>query len=146
MGAPHLAKRIFDYLDRHAAWIEDTIARLSRIEEDLAEEDFERMVREQQENEAQLHHFQREYRGLYHEWQRAQDLSGEERARIKERAHANQEHAAQAILQYKRCIEHIASVKREKKQAINALRRGKGLISKYRTHWPDEPGYIDKKS
>jgi len=141
-----LPERVTNYLVRHIAWLKETLRDLERLEEDLAAEAYDAVAEREARRASQSAHLAREHRGLLREWQAAGDIPPEAREAVRKLAQEAELLTARLRARY---LEGAPRVQREMfthQEALNALRRGRDMLGKYRPGDLGNAGLIDKKA
>lgn len=144
MGAPNLVPRVLDYFDRQIAWMREALRELGSLSGLADEDSLDRLAEQQRRREAQYEHFSREYRGLIDEWNRAEDVSEEDKREVRERARLAQAVAAELAESYERGAALLDQEKDRHRRAIQALQRGRNMTGKYRTDSGTQPDFMDR--
>lgn len=141
-----LPYRIVHFLNRQIAWADAVLAELEAFCAAGEDADYEEALAIQQRRARETRDFNREYRGLHHEWLDAGEVppaAREEIARLSREAEARMVGVREA---YDRA-EAAAAAKRELNRiARNDLRRGRRSVNIYRPGTLITPGFVDKKA
>ncbi len=146
MPAPKLVERVHDYLNRQAAWLEETLRALKAVTHDLSEESQGGLVKEQAKREKRWTDLQRERRGLLYEWQRAETITPKERAAIRRLDRRALDLAEETSRRFDEARGVLEKEKTKRKEALDAVRKGKGMIAKFRPGLNPAAGFFDKKA
>jgi hypothetical protein len=144
VSSANLADRVCDYLKRRTAWSEHLREELDAFK-DFSSDDLVVMIVRQSDNEAQSTHLAREHRGLLDEWQRAEDVPESVRIRVRKLADRAEAVTRELLECYEQTQERIQTELAGEQEALNALRRGKDLLTRYRPKNDEDPGFIDKR-
>ncbi|HEX72347.1 MAG TPA: hypothetical protein ENN65_03425 [Candidatus Hydrogenedentes bacterium] len=133
-------------LDRQIAWMMTVMQDLEEVESGGNEAALEQLVALQKMREEELAAMLREQEFLLAEWRAAPGIPDEERARIRRLA----ESAANLAEQIGKCYDRaVAWAKAEMKQcseAMQSLRRGRDMLTRYQPGMDEAPGFIDRKA
>ena len=148
MPAPDLVYRVTNYLQRQIAWSEETIGRLEAVEAEIARGDIDRLVAEERERQQRTQDFLREYRGLLHEWQRANDIDAADRAAVRKLSDRAQELNARLRARYTQAAEQMTRAAAGNREARDTLRRGHRMLTRYRPFHDEEKqgGLLDRNA
>ncbi len=146
MPAPELLERLRDYLVRQIAWLEETLRALAALTHGLSEESLHGLVEEQTQREKRWTDLQRERRGLLHEWQQDKTFAPDERAAIRRLDRRALDLAEEANRRFDEAALLLEAEKTKRREALDAVRRGKGMIAKFRPGLNPAAGFIDKKA
>jgi len=141
-----LPYRITDFLKRQIAWTEAILAELEDAGE-AGDESLEELLRQQQRREREAGAMAREYRGLAHEWQcEGGRLDKATRAAIGDLSLRAQQLTEVAQRRFGQAQNGAEARAREKRDALNDLRRDRRSVTIYRPDILVSPGFIDKKT
>jgi hypothetical protein len=141
-----LPYRIVHFLNRQIAWADAVLAELEAFCAAGEDTDFEEALAVQQRRARETRDFNREYRGLHHEWCQSVEVLPEDREAI-----TRLSREAQARMNALREAYDRAEAAAAEKQALNRaarddLRRGRRSVNIYRPGTLISPGFVDKKA
>lgn len=141
-----LVRRVTAYFERHIAFFEEVLAGLGRIEENLAGEDFERLLSQQARDDERSAHLLRERRGLLREWLHDTGLTDADRQAVRVLSDRFDVLAGQVRERYGEVMDLVQQELTDRRDIYHTLRRGRGLLNTYRPGGGDQGAFIDKKA
>lgn len=146
MSGAILPERVKSYLVRHIAWLEEALRDLDRLDEDLAQGAFDAVAEREARRAPEGAHLAREHRGLLREWQASQGIPSEARESVRILAQKAEVLTARLLARYEESAVRLQREMSEHTETINALRRGRDMLVKYRPGDLGNAGLIDKKA
>ena len=140
-----LAYRIEDFLRRQIAWADRVLSELDDAAEKSAEA-LESRVLQQELRQKEARDFAREYNGLSVEWQRDQDTTAEERARIRVQSERAQNLMSTLQSRFDAAQQDASQHAAQLRNEVNDLRRGGRSVTIYQTDTLIAPEFVDKKA
>jgi hypothetical protein len=146
MADRDLPARMKDYFRRQMQCYEGILLDLEHVERDLEEPELGRIAELQACHAERLRVLEQEFRGLWHEWETAQDLSEAERVEIRSLAGRAQILAERLALVHETALGLIKKGMSGLEGPLRELRRGRALLKKYGGDMSAEADYIDRKA
>lgn len=141
-----LCRHVAASLDRQIAWMNTVMRDMEELEIKGNEAALEELVVLQKKREEELSALLREQQAMLAKWRVARGIPGEEREKIRRLA----KDAAQLADRLRQCYEGaIAWADAEMKQcaqAMQSLRRGRDMLTRYQPGMDEAPGFIDRKA
>ena len=145
MATHSLETRILAHLERRIHLFECLLEEISLFESLPDNADFDNILEAQRRRAADIEHLLREYNALHREWQAAR-ATPEERARVQ-----TQSQRAEALAEHVQTrIEAVTKLTQSRgtgyKNALDEMKRGQGMLRKYRGGHEDSAGYFDRNA
>jgi predicted nucleic acid-binding Zn-ribbon protein len=140
-----IAARVRTYFQRQIAWLESRLDELDHLDSLLDDDHLEALTAAEQRRERELENFQREAEGLLREWQTNTTATEAERKEVRALTSEARTLANQLMLRCQSAAETAHGERGKCEGEINALRRARGAMRKYRPGEEADEGRIDRR-
>ncbi len=141
-----LCQRVRAAMERQIAWMETALRDLEGLESGGNEAALEHLAATQKTREKQLADLLREQRTLLAEWRAAQGIPAEERERMRRLAAGAEKLAGRLRRRYDEAVAWADAEKKHCAEAMQSVRRGRDMITRYRPGIDEPPGFIDRNA
>lgn len=141
-----LTKRVTTYLNRHIAWLQETLCDLQKLDPDQPTQNIDTHLQHQQQRENEIKHLLREHHALLREWQEAKPIDPTHIAAVRKLAAQAETLTENLRTRFEETVHLLEQSAASNKQSLQATRQGRDLLRKYRPGGDHLAGFIDKKA
>ena len=144
--AQDTATRLRIFFKRQIDWLETRLEELDRLEALLDDEYLDALTEAEARRERELENFRREATGLLREWRASEDATETDREEIRALADQARELVNQLVKRCATAADVTRGEKARREDEFNAMRRGQGMLRKYRPGGDEDEGRIDRRA
>lgn len=139
-----IVERMRNHLERHIAWLEDSIERMEKIHTRMTEEEISELLNEERVRTGNAATLEREFHLLKREWDAAEDISETARAAVVQMAGRAQALSEQVVAAQDQAMETVAEHLDSIQDSILELRKGRNVLKKYGGGDDESGAHVDK--
>jgi len=141
-----LCQRVRAAMERQIAWMKTALRDLEGLESCGNEAALEQLVATQKIREKELADLMREQQAMLTEWRAAHALPAEEREKIRRLAAEAEKLAGRLRRRYDEAVAWADAEKKQCSEALQSVRRGRDMLTRYRPGMDEAPGFIDRNA